>query len=525
MCDGAQDDIERSGQNAVFPSCRTHGALDHHRRQFHAVKQDISCPGCGHHCIKLSDFIKHIEFDECPTLKLETLEARMHHKILWIKGLGELDGMSKEHVYNRHEKSFYPHLGHDPKPLRPWWEGENKSSPWQPQEGWYEEESIGQKDESVPKMTCQDHLHRNNTTPNPLSRDENNSLEGGLEKSLWAETKTLVPNTRVARIPTPQKVLGIKDNQSSAAERIQGMNMDPADPNSSRFDAEKFWVAYLGKYKCPRQPCKKSFTKQAALIQHLRSAAHNGTKASCPACLRHFESLYALAAHVESQSQKCYMRQSKVYNIFLHQLTLGMAEVGGSHGDFMQKYQLQKEFLEDFGPQKTTYGHQQVYGSGSLDAYAPRDDQPRLTAGALAKQQQEIVSAGKQTTLQWQQQQQREHHQQNIDDDDDDGPMPLTAEALSRLNLQEQHWGGGGWGQASVDTQDRPSGEVLRQSSGPHVVQQQQQTGGGWDQPVRAQEKQQTRGHGLLGKNIEGQGGLAKPVGGYDTQTGRDYMW
>lgn len=266
---------------------------------------------------------------------------------------------------------------------------------------------------------------------------------------------------------------------------------------------------------------RKSFTKKAALIQHLRSAAHSGTKASCPACLRHFESLYALAAHVESQSQKCYMRQSKMYNIFLDQLTLGMAEVGGSHSDFMQKYQLQEGFLENFGPQKTTYGHEQVYGSQCLDGYEPRDDQPRLTAGALAKQQQEIVSAGKQTTLQWQQQQ-RHHYQQSTDVDD--GPVPLTAEALSRLNLQEQHWGSGVRGQASVDTQDRTSGNVLGQPSGPPAVQQ-QQTGGLWTQAVRPQEKQQQQDHGVWEKNLDSQGGSTKPVGGHDTRTARDYMW
>ncbi|ROW15517.1 hypothetical protein VPNG_02394 [Cytospora leucostoma] len=574
MCDGAQDDVEGSGQNAAFPSCkycgavfpntaamrdhkkkraheeghgdsrvhlccticdldfRTHGALNHHRRQFHPLKQDISCPGCGHHCIKLSDFIKHIEFDECPRLNLETVEARIHHKILWTKGLGELDGMSKNYVYNRHEKSFYPHLGHDPKPLDPWWEGENKHSPWQPQEGWYGQESVDHKSERIPETTRRENLHGHNRTPDQLIGDDNNPLEGGVEKSIWDETKTLIPDAPAATKPTPEKLLSIKESQLNAAERTRGTNLDPADPNSPMFNAEKFWVAYIGKYKCPRRPCKlqpvlegfkdssahitspidrKSFTKKAALIQHLRSAAHYGAKVSCPACLRHFESLYALAAHVESQSQKCYMRQSKMYDIFLHQLTLGMAEVGGSHSDFMQKYQLQEGFLKQFGPQESTYGHEQVYGSQGLDGSVPRDRQPRLTAGALVKQQREMAVLDKQTTPRWQQQQQQEqqeqqehHHQHNTDGDD--GPVPLTAEALSRLNLQEQHWGSGGWGQASVDTQDRPSGEVLRQCTEPPV-------------------KQQTQDHGVLGEDHEGQGGLAKPAGGYDTQTGRDYLW
>lgn len=180
----------------------------------------------------------------------------MHQKIMWTKGLGELDGKSKEYVYNRHEKSFYPHLGHDPKPLLPWYEGENKPSPWQPQEGWYQEESDDHEKESIPRATHHEHLHGNQRTPNQIIGDENNPLEGGPGRNAWAETKTMVPNAPATTKPTPEKLLSIKDSQVTAAERTRGKNMDPADPNSPMFDAEKFWVAYFGKYKCPRQPCK-----------------------------------------------------------------------------------------------------------------------------------------------------------------------------------------------------------------------------------------------------------------------------
>lgn len=264
---------------------------------------------------------------------------------------------------------------------------------------------------------------------------------------------------------------------------------------------------------------RKSFPTKPAFVQHLRSTAHNGTKTSCPACHGHFDSLFALAAHVESQSEKCHMRQSKAFGWFLDQLTWGTAEVG-SHGDSMQKYQLQKGFLDDFGPQKTTrptYGHEQVYGSQKLDRGAAPVNHPQLTAEALAKQQHELMKSAKPSKPYEQQQLQQQ--------DNDEGwiggdSVPLTAEALSRLNLQDQPRGADCWFQASGDTRGRPSDNVLERSSGPPVTQQ-QHTGGFWDQSSYPQEnKQQDEGDWY-----QPSGSSFPQQGGYGTQGGGDYMW
>lgn len=140
---------------------------------------------------------------------------------------------------------------------------------------------------------------------------------------------------------------------------------------------------------------RKSFPSKNAFVSHLRSA-HGGNDISCPTCGNHFGSLHALAAHVESQSRKCHMRESKAYGWFLNQLTWGTAEVAGRHGDYTLKYQLQKGFQEDFGPHKSTgptYGHQQVHGSQGTDGGAAPAKQQQLTAGALEKQQKLTAGA------------------------------------------------------------------------------------------------------------------------------------
>lgn len=235
---------------------------------------------------------------------------------------------------------------------------------------------------------------------------------------------------------------------------------------------------------------RKSFTKKATFVQHLRSAAHKGIKTSCPACLSHFDSLYALAAHVESQSERCHMRRSTAYGWFLNQLTWGTAEVSGTLGDNMPKYQFQKGFLNDYGPQKTTgstYGDEQVYGPQGFDSSVASDNHPQLTAGALDKQQREMMSSAMHSKPYTQRIQQKQQQKSSCDfDGGGDNPVPLTAEALSRLNLPDRQNGNGTWFQSPGNTRSR--------SSGTPVVQQQQQTGDFWGKTLQPQEKQQQNG-------------------------------
>ncbi|KUI57917.1 Protein glass [Cytospora mali] len=419
-------------------------SVNHHLRQYHAVKQNLSCPGCNKHFMKLSDFVKHIELDECPTVTRKKVEGRMHQRMSMTKGLGEIDKMNKEQVSTRHEKSFYPYLGHDPAPIEPWDPSACNPSPWKAQDGWGEPDPVASNKEKSTRTARDEYLHGNAKVPDLLTGEKKNQHEGNNDKDAWAKESNSFPNAPVSRKPTAEQLSRLEDNQRTAAERSRGTNLDPTDPNSPMFNAERFWVPYTKKYKCPRQPCIKN-----ALVQHLRSAAHNGRNVSCPTCLKHFDFLYALAAHVESQSQKCHMRQSAAYGWFLNQLTWGAAELGGSNGDYMEKYQFQKEFLEDYGPQKTmrpTYGHEQVCGSQDIDGSATSGNYQQLTAGALAQQQQEIMRSDLQFTPYGDQPQQRGSGGRR---GDGDVSVPLTAEALSRLNLQEQQRGAASWFQPS----------------------------------------------------------------------------
>jgi hypothetical protein len=171
-------------------------------------------------------------------------------------------------------------------------------------------------------------------------------------------------------------------------------------------------------------------------VQHLRSATHNGKKLTCPSCLGRFDTLYALAAHVESTSRKCKINQEfddkDMYRIFLDQLTLGMIECGRIFDDSTQEFRFQDEFKDLYEPQRNpgpTFGHMQMHGSSPAGNSAA-SGRPRLTDVALSQQQQQLGKSGAPFAASGCQ--------------FDNGPggsgpeIALTADALSKLHVQEE---------------------------------------------------------------------------------------
>lgn len=150
-------------------------------------------------------------------------------------------------------------------------------------------------------------------------------------------------------------------------------------------------------------------------MQHLGSLKHKVQEGkvekniSCPVCYSRFVSLSALAAHVESPSQKCRIRESAIYEIFLGQLTWDLIEVTGwDKEDGSLRYDISAKAKQDYGivepaVAKPTFGHQQVYGSqsGSGSVGAPITQPLLLTSDALAQldQQQPGVQRGPTSTV------------------------------------------------------------------------------------------------------------------------------
>lgn len=133
-----------------------------------------------------------------------------------------------------------------------------------------------------------------------------------------------------------------------------------------------------------------------------------------------------------------------MYERFLSQLTWNLVEVTGEHEtDGTLKYDISTAAKVDYGIEKDerpTFGHQQVYGDGSVARTAAPSDtptQPRLTMEALAQHQH-------QQKRQFAQSASRQQSMQNPTVVDQQSKVSggasiaLTADALRQLNLNNR---------------------------------------------------------------------------------------
>lgn len=63
------------------------------------------------------------------------------------------------------------------------------------------------------------------------------------------------------------------------------------------------------------------------------SGEHRGFVTNCPGCLRRFKTPSALAAHLESATTRCSIRESDQYGNTLAQVSGGFLGVEGMHSD------------------------------------------------------------------------------------------------------------------------------------------------------------------------------------------------
>ncbi|KAG6353862.1 hypothetical protein INS49_005119 [Diaporthe citri] len=510
-----QDENKDPGKDSVHLWCEicnrdfhTLGGVIEHMRLAHRHKQNFPCPGCTVKFESLSSFIEHVELGRCSKLDIETLQARFAAKFTFAKGLAKLDLESKQELPRIKQKDFSLYLGHDADPEASWQESHNLLSEWEVVDpnAWASSEPIPSKDEAFPRMAHHEYLRGNTNAPDILTGDQNNPLEGKCEENSWARDKNLFPGSRPAQRPTAEQLQDLNSNQQAALARASGEKRDSFDPNSPYFDPQQCWHDILQKYKCPHKAtCKKTFNNKAALVQHLRTANHSGRKFTCPSCLDRFDSLFSLAAHVESPSRKCKINrefaEKDMYRIFLDQLTLGMIEVGDIFDDHTQKFEFQGEFKELYGPQKTsgpTFGHMQMHGFSGGGKSVPTG-RPGLTEAALSNHQQQIGKQGPRFTPPG-----RQH------DSGRGGSGPetsLTADALSRLQLQEKR--ANPWSQRSgMNRQHQQQRHQPPQHQTPQRPQQNQQ-----------QQKQQR-------PEIQGQPAVPQqPKGGYVWQQLAAFGW
>lgn len=107
---------------------------------------------------------------------------------------------------------------------------------------------------------------------------------------------------------------------------------------------------------------RKCFKNARALTGHLLSV-HGDVTYNCPYCFKKFYSLTAVAAHAESSSQRCNIRESDAYGAYVDQLTAGLVDVSlERYDDGTNQYVTTKSAKETFGIKKGPGGTKHVPG-------------------------------------------------------------------------------------------------------------------------------------------------------------------
>lgn len=407
--------------SSTVPPCRGSRLKCH---QNHAQKQDINCPGCDQHFLKFSSFVQHIEFSLCPRISQQTVAARCQANINFTRGLLARDEQSG--IRSNAHNDFTPWLGAARQPAPPSNWVKPPSHAWEDPsfEGWRSFGYDASKKTDFPTLGHRECHHGTTNAPDLLTGDDTDHLEGKQGINSWASERNLFPNAPAAQRPNFQQLEQLHIDQSAAAAYADNVFAnDVDDPNGPNFNAERYYQPFLRKYKCPKCRKSKTFDSTASLLQHLNSPAHAFEKSvSCPSCQAKFKSLFALAAHCESESKRCGFRNGDMYEIFLQQLTWDLIQVKGTQIDSTLKYDITDKAKEAYGIVKPsqpqpTFGHQQVYGSHPAA--------PRLTENALGQlDQQQKNTGGSQAT------------KTNV-------TSGLTAEAIAHFNAKEGKKAGG----------------------------------------------------------------------------------
>lgn len=185
------------------------------------------------------------------------------------------------------------------------------------------------------------HLARQNLRdkPAPAAKTENEAPKA------WEQQKNLFPNAPAAQQPTPEQ---LKAATAPSARTFYDA-MDPHHPDHPSFNAARYYSAYTDAFNCPVARCQKTFKSKGAIIGHLRSPAHSGTKYRCPYCLKYFSSLTAITQHAEDTGSRCRIRFSDNYNAYMDQLTAGLVDVAlNRHEDGTVKYSTTEKAQEAF---------------------------------------------------------------------------------------------------------------------------------------------------------------------------------
>jgi hypothetical protein len=172
-----------------------------------------------------------------------------------------------------------------------------------------------------------------------------------LSDKVLAEIEELGSRLSDSRLSNVSTIQVSKEGTSGKNVESAVMSNEPSNPSYNdtihgslsahrkpTFKLIDFYCPIREIYICPGRDCQRTFKKDVDFHKHLLSSVHVGGRQTCPSCLRHFNSVSSLFAHMEAPSRKCNIRHSVNYNQVLREISAGILGTGGHHADGSVKY-------------------------------------------------------------------------------------------------------------------------------------------------------------------------------------------
>ncbi|KAK0635360.1 hypothetical protein B0T17DRAFT_39101 [Bombardia bombarda] len=337
---------------------QTEQASHRHKREQHAVEQELPCPGCKETFVSAGGLMQHIEKNLCKVIGNKDLSEHRDKMMAFARelqrrhhGLDPDAQSTRPGTANTTTPDFSEYLSRDGMVSS--MGGAKLSSYWptaentvRPNPVTFEMKEVDFPD--IAKLSITKEPSRNgeqsgpgnikggpqpgkvgpkpgnpwttNKVPSPNAPQPDN--EEPKPANPWAAKKNLFPNAPPPTRATPEQLQAIRE-----PARTKETAWPEDHPNNPNFDIGKYYVQYLQKYKCPQNRCPKSFPSGAGLVAHLRSDAHNtSVKVQCPHCKKWFNDMSGLMQHAESQGVRCKIQTTTEYRPFLSQLTAGVID-------------------------------------------------------------------------------------------------------------------------------------------------------------------------------------------------------
>ncbi|PCD41378.1 hypothetical protein AU210_003933 [Fusarium oxysporum f. sp. radicis-cucumerinum] len=288
----------------------TESAKITHIQQDHPQEQSLYCTGCGKGpFVRVGGLVSHVE-KECLILNTNTIETMREEKMEFSQALTAL---TKEPLKNNYG-GYMPENANKGLPDATWESTGSIPAPFTIEQSQFP--SLGES---------------SSTTLQPTKEKKENS---------WNKGKNLFPDAPAAQRPTQEQLKQVTAPSARATFDLMS-DLDPKHPN---FNVGRFYSEYTQKFNCRMGRCGKAFKTAKGFIAHLTSEVHSASKYRCPYCLNTFGSLASITQHVESNSNKCKIRDTEQYNSYMDQLLASMVNVKDRHADGTVRYETSKTF-------------------------------------------------------------------------------------------------------------------------------------------------------------------------------------